>query len=218
MEALRQRLRQVALAEMNSDPAHDLAHLDRVWENARTIASDMANLDMTALLAAAYLHDLINLPKASPNRAQASTLSAKRAAKLLPTLSLTKGQVAATCHAIEAHSFSAGIMPETNEARILRDADRLDALGAIGIARWFATSNEMGRPFYDPDDPFAKNRTPDDRRFALDHWRMKLQALSGGMCTKKGRIMAQERVDHMVDFLAQLATELGTELPGDWRA
>lgn len=209
-------LRAIAAAQMDRDSAHDLAHLDRVWANAQAIAAEETGVDMAVLAAGAYLHDLVNLPKDSPDRARASTLAALAARPHLADLGLTEAQIDAAAHAIAAHSFSAGIAPETPEARILRDADRLDALGAIGLARAFAVSGALGRPLYDPADPFAANRAPDDSTFALDHFPLKLLRLPDGMLTATGRQMAEARVAVMRQFLCDLATEIGAEPPRHW--
>ncbi|MBA85889.1 MAG: hydrolase [Rhodobacteraceae bacterium] len=200
---------------MAQDAAHDLAHLDRVWLTCVDIAQTLP-VDTVPLMAAAYLHDLVNLPKDAPNRAQASALSARAAQPHLRALGLSSAQIAQACHAITAHSFSAGIEPESDTARILRDADRLDALGAIGIARSFAVSGQLGRSFYDPQDPFATTRDPDDTLFALDHWPIKLLRLPDGMLTDRGRAIAQERVLRMRDFLAHFASEIGAPPPTHW--
>ncbi|MDK3016902.1 HD domain-containing protein [Pseudodonghicola flavimaris] len=215
LDGLRARLRQIAAHRMAQDSAHDLAHLDRVWANARTIAD--ADADRQVLLAASYLHDLVNLPKDSPDRARASTLAARAAAPILHDLGFAPDRIAATRHAIAAHSFSAGLPPETPEARILRDADRLDALGAIGIARCFAVSGALGRPLYDPADPFATARNLDDRHQTLDHFRVKLLRLPADMLTRGGRALAQRRAARMIRFLEDLAEEIGTDLPPDWK-
>lgn len=199
---------------MATDPAHDLAHLDRVWVNVQAIARPEA--DMTVLLAASYLHDLVNLPKNAPDRHTASRRSAEAAAPILRDLGFDEAQIAATGHAIAAHSFSAGIPPETEEARILRDADRLDALGAIGIARNFSVSGSLGRALYDPADPFCEHRAPDDALYSLDHWRVKLLSLPQGMLTIKGRALAQARIALMLRFLDDFAAEIGTPLPAEW--
>ena len=105
---------------------------------------------------------------------------------------------------------------QAREAAILRDADRLDALGAIGLARWFAVSAAMGTALYDPDDPFALARDLDDRRYALDHWQVKLGRLSQGMLTARGRQLATARRAGMVVVLRDLAAEIGADLPEDW--
>jgi uncharacterized protein len=199
---------------MASDSAHDLAHLDRVWANARTIARGEAEVSMRVLLAGAYLHDLVNLPKDAANRDQASRMSAERALPILEDLGFDPAERAAAAHAIEAHSFSAGIAPQSPEARILRDADRLDALGAIGIARVFAVSGSLGRPLYDPEDPFARARALDDRRFALDHFAVKLLRLEEDMLTPGGKEMARARTDVLRRFLADLTDEIAGGVEG----
>jgi uncharacterized protein len=206
--------------EMGPDVGHDVSHLDRVWVTAQNLALRDGDVNLPVLLAACYLHDLVNLPKSAKNRAEASQLSAKHSQPILIDLGFSAAQITATCHAIEAHSFSANITPTTKEAAILRDADRLDALGAIGLARWFATAGTMGAAIgtalYDIDDPFAINRPLDDRRFALDHWRLKLGGLQRDMLTTGGQAMARERHNVMVAVLREFAIEIGAELPSDW--
>jgi uncharacterized protein len=215
MDSLRQSLRQIAATEMVQDPAHDLAHLDRVWLTCQDIAKTMGGVT-PPLLAAAYLHDLVNLPKDHPKRKNASTLSAKAAEPHLQSLGFSGDDIATTCHAIQAHSFSAGIEPQSDTARILRDADRLDALGAIGIARAFAVSGQLNRPLYDANDPFSANRPLDDTCFALDHWPQKLLRLPTDMLTSRGRRIALKRATMMMDFLRQLSPEIGAQVPTDW--
>lgn len=215
MEALRDALRVIAAQEMAQDSAHDLAHLDRVWASCHRIASAEGG-DLRVLLAGAYLHDLVNLPKDALNRAEASTLAAAAAAPHLTRLGYAPEEVAASPHVITAHSFSAGIEPQSLEARILRDADRLDAIGAIGLARCFAVSGALGRPLYDPADPFALDRPLDDRAQALDHFPLKLLQLGKGMLTQTGAEIARERTELMQHFLNDLAGEIGTDVPGHW--
>ncbi|MFT7595872.1 MAG: hypothetical protein ACI8R4_003204 [Paracoccaceae bacterium] len=215
LTALRDQLRMVVQEHMALDPAHDLAHLDRVWRNAQAITVADRKGDLQVLLAASYLHDLVNLPKDHPNRALASAQSADAAGPILAGLGFTPDQIKNTQHAITAHSYSAGIPPETPEAMILRDADRLDALGAIGIARTFVVAGALGLPLYDPNDPHAQQRPLDDNRFAIDHWQVKLLKLPDGMLTPTGCDMAQQRVRVMLDYLATLSAELGTEMPAN---
>ncbi len=213
---LRSRLRGVVVQRMETDPAHDLAHLDRVWVNAQAIADTQT--DMTVLLAASYLHDLVNLPKDDPDRHLASQRSAVESEPILANLGFSASDIRRTQHAITAHSYSANIPPETSEARILRDADRLDALGAIGIARNFSVSGALGRALYDPADPFGKSRPMDDLQFSIDHWKIKLLNLPHDMLTEKGRSIAQERAARMIRFLNDLSDEIGSQLPPDWAA
>lgn len=192
----------------NADGAHDLGHVRRVLANARRIAQDEGGADETVLIPAAILHDAVNLPKDHPDRARASRLSGRVAAEFLATLPFyPAAKIAAVAHAIEAHSFSAAIAPETLEAEILQDADRLEALGAIGLARMFLIAGQMGGALFDPEDPLARNRSLDDRRFALDHLEVKLFPVAATMRTAAGRAMAQERVEWMEAFRARLLRE-----------
>lgn len=192
-----------------TDGAHDIGHLRRVWANAQAIAADEGGADLAVLAAACWFHDAVNLPKDAPDRAQASRRSADLAVDYLASTGFPPGKRAAVHHAITAHSFSAGIKPETPEACILQDADRLEALGAIGLARMFLVSGAMGGGLFDASDPLARARALDDRRFALDHLEVKLFPVARALRTAKGRAMAAERVAFMRAFRDQLLTEIG---------
>lgn len=205
----RARARMAALWEGASDGAHDLGHLDRVWKSCRLIALDEPGADADVLAAAAYFHDAVNLPKDSPDRAQASRLSAELAVRELAAMGFDAGRMAAVHHAIAAHSFSAGIAPETVEARILQDADRLEALGAIGLARMFLIAGQMGGALFHATDPLAMERALDDRRYALDHLDVKLFPVAAAMQTATGRRMAEERAEWMESFRTRLLHEIG---------
>ncbi len=192
-----------------ADAAHDMGHLRRVWRMARLIAMDEAGADPEILLAAAYFHDAVNLPKDSPDRARASTLSADLAVKALPGLGFPVAKLSALHHAIAAHSFSARIPCETVDARILQDADRLEALGAIGLVRMFLVSGALGGAGFDAVDPMALHRPLDDKAFALDHLEVKLFGLVDTMNTATGRAIATERADWMASFRTRLLSEIG---------
>jgi len=129
-----------------TDGAHDPGHCQRVWRVARDInLQEGAAADELVLLASAYFHDLVALPKNHPERGSASKLSADRAVQLLKELwsDFPEGklggvrQVEGVWHAIHAHSFSARVEPVTAEAKILQDADRMEALGAMGWRGFF---------------------------------------------------------------------------------
>lgn len=194
--------------EDGGDGSHDLAHLYRVWLNAQAIAAE-AGGEAEILAAAVLLHDCVHVEKSSPLRAQASRLAAARAAQRLAGLGWSPERIAVVTHAIEAHSFSAGIRPESVEARVLQDADRLDAIGAIGVARCFYTAGRMGSALYDPEDPRAEHRALDDRAFAIDHFRTKLLKLADGFQTEAGARIAAERTRRIARFLAEFEEEAG---------
>ena len=115
---------------------------------------------------------------------------------------------AAVLHAIEAHSFSAAIAPRSEEAKIVQDADRLEALGAIGLARVFAVSGALNNILFDASDPFADRRELNDKTYALDHFQCKLLRLPQTMQTEKGRAMAIHNARFLVQFMAKLSAEL----------
>jgi len=205
----RARARIAELWDGATDGAHDLGHLDRVWKSCRLIAMDEPGADADVLATAAYFHDAVNLPKDSPDRAQASRLSADLGVRELAAMGFDAGKLPAVHHAIAAHSFSARITPETVEARILQDADRLEALGAIGLARMFMVTGQMGGGLFDAADPMALHRPLDDRRFALDHLEVKLFGLVDTMQTATGRAIAAERAEWMHSFRTRLLSEIG---------
>lgn len=190
------------------DGAHDIAHITRVWANARAIAKSEGG-DLEILAAATLLHDCVSVEKDSPERAKASSLAAKAASTHLEKLGWRPQQIARTCHAIRAHSFSANITPETLEARILQDADRLDAIGLIGVARCFYVAGRMGSALYDPDDPRAASRTLNDRAFAIDHFETKLLDLADGFQTPEGQRLATARHGELLNFRDAFLRQIG---------
>ncbi len=191
----------------STDGSHDDSHLRRVWRNAAAIQAEEGG-DAQVLLAAVILHDCVQVEKNSPLRAQASRLSAQKAAEVLASLQWPDARIQAVAHAVEAHSFSAGVTPLTIEAKTLQDADRLDAVGAMGIARCFYVAGRMGSSLYDPVDPHASARPYDDRRFALDHFHTKLLGLTSGFQTATGARLARIRHERLQRFLDEFSDEI----------
>ena len=190
------------------DPAHDWEHIQRVYKIALYLA-EQENADPFIVGMAALMHDLGRLTDdKTRHHAELSVLSAT---ELLAAHHLTFDTQQAILHAIAAHSFSLGIEPRTLEAKIVRDADRLDSLGAIGILRWAITGTVRRTPqtqAYDPDDPFAEQHMPDEQRFMLDHFFSKLLKLSSTMSTQTGRALAQQRTAFMHTYLDEFRREL----------
>lgn len=196
------------LKSHEEDAAHDLAHFSRVAHNAQTIAKGESPSDSLILIASAYLHDLVNLPKNHPERHLSSKYSAEKARVVLKELRFPEEKIERVCHAIAAHSFTANITPETVEAKILQDADRLEALGALGILRTFYINGILGSEHYCPGDLRAKSRTLDDKTYALDHFYCKLLKLEGQFQTTSGRVMAGHRSRFLEDFIDILEKEV----------
>lgn len=191
----------------STDPAHDLAHIRRVVANARWLAA-AEGADLAVVLPAAWLHDCVVVPKHSSQRNQASRLAAETAGDYLRKSGYDPALIPAIQHAIAAHSFSAAIPPETLEARVVQDADRLDALGAVGIARTLMLGGVMGKPLYDTVEPNPRTRVPDDHQNVIDHFYVKLLRLAGMMHTTAGRREGERRTRTMQVYLAELWREI----------
>lgn len=189
------------------DGSHDASHLIRVWKNAARIHAEEGGGERV-LAAAVLLHDCVSVEKNSPHRMQASRLAAEKATDILRDLDWSAEDIASVAHAILTHSFSANIAPETIEAKILQDADRLDAIGMVGAARCFYIAGRMGSGLYDPLDPLAEDRELDDKAFAIDHFEAKLFKLADGFQTAAGRRLALERQQRLRDVLAMMLDEI----------
>lgn len=190
-----------------NDPAHDFEHIMRVYDNARRLAS-MERVNPRLVLVAALLHDIVSYPKSDPRSKKSSVESAVKAKQILDKYRYTKEEIEIISDAIRDHSFSRGVIPKTMVGKILQDADRLDAVGAIGIARTFSVGGAEKRPFYNNEDPFCKTRTPDDTKWTLDHFYKKLLRLEKKMNTKSAKQEARKRVKIMRQFLDVLRDEI----------
>ena len=189
------------------DAGHDINHIKRVVKAAKQFA-EAEQADMAVVMPAAWLHDCVQVAKDSPLRNQASRMAADEAKKLLADWGYPEQHHQAIAHAVAAHSFSANIPCETLEAKVVQDADRMDALGAIGIARTMLVGQSFGNPLLAADDPFCENRTPNDQTSIIDHFYTKLLGLKDSFQTVAAKAEAQERHDFMVTFLKQLAHEV----------
>jgi uncharacterized protein len=197
----------------SSDAAHDLSHLFRVAHWALILNEN--HFPKEDVVAAALLHDLVNLPKNHPDRAKASELSARGAREILQSF-LPAPRVECICAAIRDHSFSRGMAPTNELGKILQDADRLEALGAIGLMRVFSTGAKMGTNYYHAEDPWAKDRALDDQKYSVDHFYTKLLKLEDSFHTTKGKEEARKRTIFLKEFLSQLALEIGVEPKCDY--
>ncbi|HSO38672.1 MAG TPA: HD domain-containing protein [Labilithrix sp.] len=195
----------------SNEPAHDFFHVERVVTNARAIARGEAlePESEAIVVTAALLHELYTLPKNHPDSALAGDRCADHARELLREAGAPASMIEPVALAIRDHSFSKGVVPEARESRVLQDADRLDAIGAIGLARMWATCADMKRPFYSPVDPFCATRAPDDKAWGLDHVFKKLLAIPARLHTDTARSLAEDRVAFLRVYVDQLRRELG---------
>ena len=202
--------RKIIDLDFGNDPAHDLAHFRRVVATAKRLAQE-EGARLPVVVPAAWFHDFVNVPKNDPRRSQASRLSAEAACGHLREVGYPEGLLDDIYHAIESHSFSAQIEPRTVEASVVQDADRLDGLGAIGIARCFSVAGLLKRRIYDLDDPFALDRDLNDLVFTIDHFYVKLFKTAETLKSRAGRAEGLRRAHLMKDFLLELAREVGVD-------
>ena len=207
-----------------ADAGHDFSHIERVASSALKLFSDeiLSNenreitIDETdAILTAALLHDCVPIAKNSPLRKESSRLASEKANEILNSQKLSVGErawsrdwVSEITAAIHDHSFSSGRIPQSLLGECLQDADRLEALGAIGLFRTIATGVSMGTQLFDPIDPWAEQRELDDKKYSIDHFFTKLLKLPETFRTKYGRIEAVNRANYLLGFVEQLKKEL----------
>jgi len=200
-------LRAAIVGVLDDDPGHDLEHCLRVAGWAIQCADE--DVDPRECVAAALLHDLVNLPKDHPERASASARSASEARSILPRHGFDPAAVERIARAVEDHSFSRGAIPRDPLGDALQDADRLEALGALGLLRTISTGTRMGARYFHAADPWGHDRPLDDRRFSVDHFFTKLLTLPETLRTPVGRAEARVRASFLAAFLDQLSAELG---------
>jgi len=196
------------LCDEVGDVSHDLSHVLRVVKTAKELCA-LEGAKMEVVVPAAYLHDCVYISKKDPRRSQASTLSADFAMNLLKDWGYPEEYFKEIHQAIRAHSFSAQVPPESLEAKIVQDADRIDGLGAIGICRSMAFTGFANRPMYSINDPFCEDgRDPDDSTNTIDHYFIKLLNVAEMACTESGKKECMRRTDLMHKFLSDLKKEI----------
>ncbi|WP_210473416.1 HD domain-containing protein [Vibrio crassostreae] len=206
-EKFEDQLLDFAQREMTQDAAHDISHIKRVVKTAKALCvQEQAKLEV--VLPAAYLHDCFTFPKNHPDRAKSSQMAADKAISFLKSIDYPVSYLDEIHHAIVTHSYSANITPETLEAQVVQDADRLDSLGAIGIARCLYVGQSFNAELYNHQDPFAEHRDLDDKHYSVDHFYVKLFKLAETMNTESAKLEANKRTDYMRGFLEQLSTEV----------
>jgi len=192
---------------ITNDPTHDFDHIMRVYNTAEKLAKkEKANKKL--VLCAVLLHDIISFPKSDKRSKYSSIKSSLKAKKILQKFNLTDIEIKIITDAIRDHSFSQNRIPSTLEGKILQDADRLDAIGAIGIARAFAVGGSEHRPFYNKSDPFCSKRKPNDKKWTLDHFYKKLLKLEKLMNTKSAKAEAKRRTKILQNYLTNLKKEI----------
>ncbi|BDU68125.1 hydrolase [Geothrix oryzae] len=189
------------------DAAHDLGHILRVARLAQALA-EAEHAEADICVAAALLHDLVYRPKNHPESSRTAQLAAELVPQWCRETPGLEAKAEAVAAAVASHSWSGGLAPASLEAAVVQDADRLEALGAIGIARVFATGASFGAGLWHPEDPWAASRELDDKRWSLDHFERKLLKLAAGMKTSAGQRLAAGRQRTLLAYLDALRAEL----------
>jgi uncharacterized protein len=193
-----------------NDPVHGYDHIVRMTAMAMRLA-DEVGADAEIVMAAAILHDAAG---ASPDRADERGAHEARSAAFARQILLEEGwprdRIAAVEHCILAHRFRRGPEPQTLEARVVFDADKLDVVGAFGAARTMAYALQAGEPIYSPpSEQFLKDGrlAAGERHSAYHEYLFKLRRVHERMQTQPGRRLAERRRAALDAFFRQLADE-----------
>ncbi|MCL4383284.1 HD domain-containing protein [Candidatus Marsarchaeota archaeon] len=207
-KTLKNRLITIAKKNIKNDISHDFSHAYRVLQLSEKIGN-IENADMDILIPAALFHD-IKVYKGTSKYIYEHEESSNFAEKILNSIKkYPKHKIKHVGYAISVCSFSKNINPKTLEAKILQDADLLEASGAIGMMRTFGSTNAMHRNyFYNMDDPFCKVREPDENIFVLDLFFTRLLIVQNRMHTKTAIHMAKRRYKFLKSFINELHLEL----------
>ncbi len=210
MDAVEAKARELMLEGASS--GHDYAHVRRVHALCCRLAG-MENTPVSrpVLEAAAFLHDIGREWERRDPAVDHALKSAELAEPVLREAGFPEEDLPKVLYAIRVHRFSGGVVPETLEARLLQDADRIDASGALGIAMTFAYGGAHGRVLYHPEDPFAEGRALDDGVWSLDHFYAKILLLGETLHTESARVIARERTAFTRAYLEQLRKEMAGE-------
>lgn len=193
--------------QIKGDPAHDFQHVRRVLNLSVKIAKSV-KADLDIVIPAALFHDTIVYRKDSPESKSEADESAEVAANILHKIAgYPKEKVDKVKACIKECSFSKGIKPVLLESKVLQDADRLEATGAISIMRTFSSCGQMNRPLYDPKDPFCENGH-EEFRSGIDLFYRRLLIVGKTMHTDMAKKMARSRTKFLEKFIEQLKGEL----------
>ncbi|MCE1251912.1 MAG: HD domain-containing protein [Anaerolineae bacterium] len=198
-----------------ADSVHDFEHVLRVYRTAEHLA-EIENADLEIVRTAALLHDVAGAAPGSEERAGHHITSAIFAGKVLQEAGWMPERIAAVQHCIRGHRFRGSLdeQPQSLEAKIIFDADKLDVLGAIGVARVIAYAALAGSPFYvEPSQTFLTSgkEEPGEPHSAYHEHLFKLRRVKERLFTASARRLAEERHAYIDDYFKRLGAELRGE-------
>ncbi|SEQ83427.1 HD domain-containing protein [Natrinema salaciae] len=208
LEAVRDRARPYFT---DASPAHDWHHVQRVDALAETLVEQHPeSVEEPVVHLAVALHDIGRTREDRGEIDDHASWGAREGGRILRDLGAATDTVERVQHCIRAHRYSTGTEPASLEAKLVADADNLDALGAVGIARVFAYGGEIGEPIHDPAQPIAEDDT-DAGATQYNHFHKKILDLPARMYTDVGRDLAADRVGFVREYLERFEVEVAGE-------
>ncbi len=187
--------------------SHDWEHTLRVCRLCEYIGR-AEGVDMDVLLIAAYLHDIGRSSQDASNGAVCHAQKGAQMAKpVVDKLPLSENQKENVIHCIRSHRFRGNHSPETKEAKVLFDADKLDAIGAVGVARAFLFAGEVGARLHNPEMSIENTRPYSIDDTGYREYKVKLCKIRDRILTKEGRKLADERHEFMEEFFNRFLKE-----------
>lgn len=205
-------IREIAKGHFSSARgSHDWEHTLRVCRLCERIGR-AEGVDMEVLLIAAYLHDI---GRASQDASNGAVCHAQKGAKMAESvvgkLPLSEKQKKNIIHCIRSHRFRGNQRPETKEAKVLFDGDKLDAIGAVGVARAFLFAGEVGARLHNPNMNIENTSSYSIDDTGYREYKVKLCKIRDRILTKEGRKLAAERHTFMEEFFNRFLKEHGGE-------
>jgi uncharacterized protein len=189
---------------------HDKYHTERVYSLAVHIA-EKENADLDVVRAAALLHDIARALEDEGKISDHATEGARMARRILEEVGFPNEKIPPVLHCIEAHRFKKGMKTKSLEAQILQDADRLDIIGAIGIARVFTRGGWSNIPIHDPAIP-PKEKYDGRSSTSVNHLREKILKVKDTLNTATAKALAEDRHEFTQQFLDTLRKEWKAEI------
>jgi len=223
MEEKYTRIFEIVKKELeDASSAHDMSHVVRVYNMCLYLAKYEHGVDLDILKTAALLHDIARVKESRD--VDHTILGADISDKILRELAYPEGKIELVKHCIMTHRFRGGIEPRTKEAKILSDADKLDVIGAIGVARSFILAGEYGQKIYSekPIDEYVSEnlvggkpngRIKDPSKHTPNlEFETKFRFIPSRLYTQKAKEIAEQRLEFMKQFFERLKREIGGEL------
>jgi uncharacterized protein len=199
--------------------AHNMDHVIRVYKTCIEIAKTEKNVDMDILIPSALLHDIATVRESEDTSGNIdhSVLGAEMAGEFLKSINYSDEKIEKIKHCIKAHRYRTGNLPETIEAKILFDADKLDAIGAVGVARCLMLSGQHGQRLSSHENisEYEKNNIVENGRIKdlaehtpIVEYETKLKKIPNKLYTDSAKVMSKSKMDLMNNFFEVLKEEV----------